>query len=153
MPVWRETLAKVGTTILPKVKSSTALGPGTSATLVVDSRLAAFAAANAAEAKKGHGTIVLDVRQVTLLADYFVITGGDTANQVRAQVEAIDQKLAKLGYRLHACEGKAESRWVLLDYGDIIVHVLHEKERSFYKLEQFWNHALIVDRKKWLAAD
>lgn len=148
-----ETRGKLGTTIIPKVKSSTALGPGTSATLDVDSRLAAFAAANAAEAKKGHGTIVLDVRQITLLADYFVITGGDTANQVRAQVEAIDKKLAQLGYRLRSCEGKAESRWVLLDYGDIIVHVLHEKERSFYKLEQFWNHALIVDRKKWLAAE
>lgn len=148
-----ETFGKVGTNILPKVKSSTALGPGTSATLVVDSRLAAFAAANAAEAKKGHGTLVLDVTQVTLLADYFVITGGDTANQVRALVEAIDKKLGELGCRLRTCEGKAESRWVLLDYGDIIVHVLHEKERSFYKLEQFWNHALIVDRKKWLEAD
>lgn len=140
----------MGTTIVPKVKSSIALGPGTSATLVADSRQAAFAAANAAEAKKAHGTIVLDVSQVTLLADYFVITGGDTANQVRAVVEAIDQELSELGYQLRSSEGKVESRWVLLDYGDIIVHVLHEKERSFYKLEQFWNHALVLDRKDWL---
>lgn len=143
----------MGTTILPKVKSSIALGPGTSATLVVDSRQAAFAAANVAEAKKAHGTIILDVSKVTLLADYFVITGGDTANQVRAVVEAIDEALAQLGYPLSSTEGKADSRWVLLDYGDIIVHVMHERERSFYKLEQFWNHALIVNRKEWLAQD
>jgi ribosome-associated protein len=148
--VWCETRGKVGTNILLKVKSRSALVQGTTATLVVESRRAAFAAGNAAEAKKAHGTVILDVSQVTLLADYFVITGGDTANQVRAVVEAIDQELARLGYPLRATEGKTESRWVLLDYGDIIVHVLQEKERSFYKLEQFWNHALIVDRKKWL---
>jgi ribosome-associated protein len=47
-------------------------------------------------------------------------------------------------------EGKTEGRWVLMDYEQIIVHVLHEKERNYYKLEQFWNHALIVDRLEWL---
>jgi ribosome-associated protein len=110
-------------------------------------------AANAAESKKAHGTVILDVSRVTLLADFFVITGADTASQVRAIIEAVDKKLAELGYQVRSVEGKTEGRWVLLDYGDIIVHVLQEKERSFYKLEQFWNHALIVDRKEWLKAN
>jgi len=140
----------VGTTILLRVKSSIPLRSGTSASLVVDSRRAAFAAANAAEAKKAHGTIVMDVSKVTLLADYFVITGGDSATQVKAIVAAVDQEAQALGYSLRSLEGKTDSRWVLMDYGDIIVHVLQDKERSFYKLEQFWNHALIVDRKQWL---
>lgn len=120
---------------------------------IVDPQQATFAAANAAETKKAHGTVVLDVSKVTVLADYFIITGGDTANQVRAIVEAVDECLTKLGYRQRSIEGKREGRWVLLDYGDIIIHVLHEKERNFYKLEQFWNHALIVPRDEWERKD
>lgn len=124
-----------------------------SAVKKTDSRDAAFLAANQAEAKKGHGTVVLDVRQVTLLADYFVITGGDTANQVRAIVDAVDQTLSEKGLRARGIEGKQDGRWVLLDFGDVIVHVLQEKERNYYKLEQFWNQALIVDRQEWLEQD
>jgi ribosome-associated protein len=126
------------------------LAPGSSTSYAVDSLLAAYAAANAAETKKAHGTLVLDVGQITLLADYFVITGGDSANQVKAIVEAIDEKLSRLGYPARSIEGKSDGRWVLLDYGDIIVHVLQERERSFYKLEQFWNSGLIIDRKEWV---
>ena len=89
---------------------------------------------------------MLDVKQVTVLADFFVITGGDSPAQVKAIVDSVDESLTKLGYKPRSIEGKKEGRWVLLDFGDIIVHVLHEKERNYYKLEQFWNHALIVDR-------
>ncbi len=116
----------------------------------IDSRKAAFVAANAAEAKKGHGTLILEVGQVTVLADYFVIAGGDTSTQVRAMVDAIDEALSRLGMQPRSIEGKKEGRWVLMDYETIIVHILQEKERNYYKLEQFWNHALIVDRKEWL---
>jgi ribosome-associated protein len=129
------------------------LGPSSAAKNSIDSREATFAAANAAEAKKSLSTIVLDVRQVTLIADYFVIAGGDSTNQVRAIVDSVDEELSKLGYRQRSIEGKADGRWVLLDYGDIIVHVLHEKERSFYKLEQFWNNGLIVPKVEWERSD
>ncbi len=118
----------------------------------IDSRNAAFTAANLAETKKGIGTLVLDVRQVTLLADYFVIVGGDSTAQVRAIVDAIDEGLTRAGYPPRSVEGKSEGRWVLVDFGDVIVHVLQDRERNFYKLEQFWNHALIVDRKEWFKA-
>ena len=115
-----------------------------------DSRTAAYLAANTAEAKKGHGTLILEVGQVTVLADFFVIAGGETLTQVRAIVDAIDEALSKLGMRPRSIEGKKEGRWVLMDYEQIIVHVLHERERNYYKLEQFWNHALIVDRHEWI---
>ena len=114
-----------------------------------DSRKLAFFAANIAESKKALTTLILDIRTVSLLADYFVITGGQTSTQVRAIADGIDENLSKLGLNPRSIEGKKEGRWVLLDYEDIIVHVLQERERSFYKLEQFWNHALIVDRKEW----
>lgn len=129
------------------------MGRRSSTLTSVDSRTAAFIAANACEDKKGKGTLVLDVRQVTLLADYFVITGGESASQVRAIVDAIDEKLAPHGCKAIGSEGRKEARWVLVDYGDIIVHVLQEKERNFYKLEQFWNHGLIVDRHEWEVKD
>jgi ribosome-associated protein len=129
------------------------LGPSSAAKNSIDSREATFVAANAAEAKKSLSTVVLDVRQVTLIADYFVIAGGDSTNQVRAIVDHIDEELSKLGYRQRSIEGKADGRWVLLDYGDIIVHVLHEKERNFYKLEQFWNNGLIVPKVEWERSD
>ncbi|HEY9734171.1 MAG TPA: ribosome silencing factor [Drouetiella sp.] len=129
------------------------MGPSSAAKNSIDSREATFVAANAAEAKKSLSTVVLDVRQVTLIADYFVIAGGDSTNQVRAIVDHIDEELSKLGYRQRSIEGKADGRWVLLDYGDIIVHVLHEKERNFYKLEQFWNNGLIVPKVEWERSD
>ena len=127
----------MGTTILPKVKSSTDLAPRSSTPYIVDSHQGAFAAAEAAETKKGSSTIILDVRQITLLADFFVITGGDSPNQIKAIVEAVDQRMSELGYPVRSIEGKTEGRWVLLDYGDIIVHVLQERERSYYNSSNF----------------
>jgi ribosome-associated protein len=114
------------------------------------SREAAYAAANAAEGKKSEGTIVLDVRKVTVLADFFVICGASSSAQIKAIVDNVEHTLSKLGYKADAVEGKMEGRWVLLDYGPIIVHVLQERERSLYNLERFWNHALIVNRSNWL---
>ncbi len=114
-----------------------------------ESRSLAFIAANAAESKKANTTLILDVQKVTLLADYFVITGGQTSTQVRAIANAIEDELSKLGLNPKSVEGKKEGLWVLLDYEDIIVHILQEKERDYYKLELFWNHATTVDRREW----
>jgi ribosome-associated protein len=117
---------------------------------IVSARQAAYAAANSAENKKAAGTIVMDVRKVTVLADFFVICGASSPAQVKGIVDNIEKTLAQLGYHAAAIEGKMEGRWVLLDFGQIIVHVLQERERSLYSLERFWNHALIVDRSSWL---
>jgi ribosome-associated protein len=120
------------------------------ADISISSREAAFLAANACEAKLAKSTIVLEVSSVTVLADYFVIAGGESAAQVNAIADAVDDALGAKGYKARSIEGKSEARWVLLDFGSVIVHVLQEKERSYYKIEQFWNHALIVDRQEWV---
>lgn len=130
-------------------REKTRLTEPASALKRTDSRNVAFLAANAAESKKAVGTLILDVRTVTVLADYFVITCGQSSSQVRAIADAIDEDLSNLGLKPKSVEGKNEGRWVLMDYADIIIHILQEKERSYYNLEQFWNHALIVDRKEW----
>ncbi len=113
-------------------------------------REAAYLAANVAEAKKSLGTLVLDVRKVTVLADFFVICEANSQPQARAIINGIEHALNKLGYQPLSIEGKIEGRWILLDYGSVIVHVLQEHERTFYNLEKFWNHALIVEKTSWL---
>ncbi len=115
----------------------------------LDSFSMAKLAAQQAEEKKGAGTLVLEVGQITPLADFFVITGGDSVNQVNAIADAIVDALKECGQTPLAVEGKKEGRWVLLDFGAIIVHILKEQERNYYKLEQFWNQALVVDRSNW----
>lgn len=120
-----------------------------SATKQTDSKSVAFIAANTAESKKAIGTLILDVRTVTILSDFFVITGGQSTSQVRAIADAIEENLSKHGLKCRSIEGKREGRWILMDFDLIIVHILQEKERNYYKLEQFWNHALIVDRNEW----
>jgi len=114
------------------------------------SRQAAYEAAIVAEEKKSLGTLVLDVRKVTVLAEFFVICGASSQSQAKAIVNGIEEALHKFDYQPLTVEGKAEGRWILLDYGPIIVHVLQERERTFYNLERFWNHALIVDKTVWL---
>jgi ribosome-associated protein len=139
----REKAAKLGTTNVVNHESARYLEQRQVASLAPLSE-ALMAAVGAAENKKAHNTLILDVREVTSLADYFIITGGDSVNQVRAIAEAVDEALGNLGYKCTSIEGKVEGRWVLLDYGDVIVHVLHQKERDFYKLEQFWSQANLV---------
>lgn len=116
----------------------------------LDAREAAFLAANACESKKAKSTVVLEVGQITHMADYFVIAGAESAAQVRAIVDACDEILSSRGEKPKAIEGLREDRWVLLDFGNLIIHVLQEKERDYYKIEQFWNQGLIVDRKEWV---
>jgi ribosome-associated protein len=113
------------------------------------SRQAAYEAANAAEDKKSLGTLVLDVRKVTVLAEFFVICGATSQSQTQAIVNNIEKTLESLGFKSLHIEGKSEGRWVLMDFGSVMVHVLQERERDFYGLEKFWNHALIVDRASW----
>lgn len=115
----------------------------------LDSFSMAKLAAQQAEEKKGAGTLVLEVGQISSLADFFVITGGDSVNQVNAIAEAIEDALSKHGLSPLAVEGKSDGRWVLIDFGSVIVHVFKEQERNFYRLEQFWNQALVVDRSNW----
>lgn len=101
-------------------------------------------AAEVAVAKKGQHPVVLDMRAVTLVADYFVIISAPTALQVRAISEAIEEKLKAQGVSVRHREGYDLSRWILLDYGAVIVHVFNEVERAFYNLERLWGDAEVV---------
>ena len=101
--------------------------------------------ARAALDKKAENLVVLDVREVTTLADYFVICTGNTSRQVKAIAEEIDYKLSAGRVFPHHVEGFPESRWVLMDYGDVVVHVFEPEAREFYDLDGLWGDAPKVE--------
>ncbi len=102
-------------------------------------------AVRAAESKKAVDVCVLDVREVTSFADYFVICSGTNTRQVQAIAEEIDIELAKRGEKATNLEGFKNGEWILADYGDMIVHVFSPAARAFYELERLWRHAKTVE--------
>ncbi len=106
----------------------------------------ARAAATAANEKNGTEIVILDVSSVTSIADYFVITAGANHRQVRAISEHIEDCLKGTAHNQKPIrrEGMEDARWVLLDYGDLLVHVLLEEERAHYNLERLWADAPLV---------
>ncbi|MBQ8556587.1 MAG: ribosome silencing factor [Clostridia bacterium] len=87
---------------------------------------------------KANHIVALDVRELTVICDYMVIASGRNANQVKALADDADECMAKLGIPLRRTEGANEGRWIILDYGHIIVHIFHQEERQFYNLERLW---------------
>lgn len=85
--------------------------------------------------------LLLDVRGISGFADYMVIMTANSARQVRALGDELEDQVRQAGLRVHHREGTAESGWVLLDFGDLVVHVFSEAQRDFYRLEQVWNAA------------
>lgn len=101
-------------------------------------------AVKAAEDKKAEDITVLDIREVSIIADYFVICSGRSRTQVQAIVENIIEEVEKEGVSALRREGFREGGWVLVDYGDVVVHVFQETERQFYNLERLWGDAQVV---------
>lgn len=112
----------------------------------------ALSAVHAAEERKGADITLLRTTAVSLLADYFVIITGFSRVQVRAIAysisDAVEEDLQRLPKHM---EGQGDANWVLLDYGDVIVHVMMPQEREFYDLEAFWGHAEKVEYAELLA--
>ncbi|GAC1349652.1 MAG: ribosome silencing factor [Ktedonobacteraceae bacterium] len=112
--------------------------------VLLDPAQLAKTAVDAASDKKASDIMLLDIRDVTTFADYFVICSGNNPRQIQAIADTIDEELGKQGARLLHREGIAETGWVLLDFGDIIVHVFGAKEREYYRLERLWSEAKTV---------
>jgi len=91
--------------------------------------------------KQAEDIVLLDVRELCSFADYFVICSGTTQRQTSAIAEEVDKTLHKKGPKLIHKEGDVESGWLLMDYGDVIVHIFGAEERKFYKLDKLWSKA------------
>jgi len=106
-------------------------------------KVAVFAA-EAAEDKKAKDVVILDIHDISVVCDYFVICSGLSSTQVKAIAENIETKLEEKGIRKLRIEGFKDGRWVLLDYGSVVVHVFQENDRLFYNLEHLWGDAKVV---------
>lgn len=95
--------------------------------------------------KKAVDILKIDVGELTIIADYFIICSGLNVIQVKTLCDHIDESLGKEGINPSRIEGKAEGRWVVLDYGSVIVHIFHDQERLFYHLEKLWSNGKNVD--------
>ena len=95
--------------------------------------------------KKGEDIKVINISEVSVLADYFIIANGNSDSQVRALVENVEEELYKVGCPVKQREGNGNGGWVLLDFGDIIVHVFDKENRLFYDLERIWRDGKTVD--------
>lgn len=93
----------------------------------------------ACEDKKATDINVMNVSKQTSIADYFVIVSGNSSSQTMSIADEIDRKMAEINATEYLKEGYQSGRWILLDYGNIIVHVFHKEEREIYKLEKLWS--------------
>lgn len=103
------------------------------------------AAITALEDKKAEDIKVINISDVSVLADYFVIASGTNRSQVQAMVDNVDETLGRLGYEKKQTEGYDTANWILMDYSDIIVHVFDNENRQYYNLERIWRDGKEVD--------
>jgi len=108
----------------------------------------ALACVRAAEDRKARNCVLLDMRKISSIADYFVICSGDSNRQVKGIAEAVLEALKDAGVRCWHSEGWGESMWIVLDFGDVIVHVFQDEVRNYYKIERLWGDAKTVQSRK-----
>jgi ribosome-associated protein len=113
---------------------------------MIDPADIARAAVDAAANKKADDILLLDIRDMTSMADYFVICSASTDRQLKAVVEGIEEELRADGVRPVHVEGEQGSGWVLVDYGDVVCHILKPEEREYYRLEELWQGAKTLVR-------
>ena len=102
------------------------------------------AAYNALDDKLALDIKVLETAQITPIADYFIIAGGNNPNQLKAMADAVEEAVYKAGFRLNHSEGMQTKSWLLLDFGAIVVHLFNKEDRDFYNLERIWGDARVL---------
>ena len=104
----------------------------------------------ALEDRKAEDVKVIDIREISPIADFFIIANGTNQNQIQAMRDACDEALHKAGLTVKQVEGNANSTWILMDYGDIIVHIFSKEDRLFYDLERIWRDGKEIDPSEFL---
>ena len=107
---------------------------------MTDNKTKEFAvlAVEALEDKKAEDIAIIDISEVSVITDYFIIAGGNNKSQIQALSDVVDEKLGRAGLPLKQIEGYNNANWILLDFGDIIVHIFDKENRLFYDLERIW---------------
>ncbi|MCR4589969.1 MAG: ribosome silencing factor [Lachnospiraceae bacterium] len=104
----------------------------------------AKAAAEALESKKGEAVKIIDISEISDFADFFVLATGNNRNQLDAMEEAVGEALHNAGAVHRNTEGNRDSNWILMDYGDVIVHIFDKESREFYDLDRIWKDGVVI---------
>ncbi len=112
------------------------------------SKKMALMAVDALEDRKGDNVRIIDISEISTLADYFIIAGGSNINQVQAMADSVQEKLGREGFLTKNVEGYEAGNWILLDFGDIIVHVFDNENRLFYDLERIWRDGKNISKEE-----
>ena len=104
-------------------------------------------AVNALDDKKGEDITIIDISEISVLADYFIIAGGSNRSQIQAMADNVDECVSKNGGTLKQIEGYDAGNWVLLDFQDIIVHIFDKENRLFYDLERIWRDGKTIEKE------
>ena len=100
---------------------------------------------------KASDIVILNVANVCSLSDYFIIATGHSSTQIRGLTENLKKKIKDIFKRIPiGSETEKANRWNLLDYGEVVVHIMHDAERENYKIEKFWSHAMKVPTETWM---
>lgn len=102
-------------------------------------------AIHALEDKKAEDIRVIDIAEVSVLADYFIIASGSNRSQIQAMADNVQEELGRAGYEMKQVEGYNTANWILMDFGDLIVHIFDKENRLFYNLERIWRDGKDVD--------
>lgn len=97
------------------------------------------------EEKKGNDVRIIDISNVSVVADYFIIASGQNRNQVQAMADEVEEQLEKIGVSPRQIEGYQTANWILMDFNDVIVHIFNEEDRLFYNLEKIWLDGKVID--------
>lgn len=114
---------------------------------MIESKEAAKIAVNAMEEKKAEDIRIIEISEISTLADYFIIANGSNVNQVHAISDHVEEQLAKNGIHPRQIEGYENANWVLMDYGDVIVHIFDKENRLFYNLERIWRDGKQIEKE------
>lgn len=102
----------------------------------------------ALEEKKGEDIQVIEIKDISIIADYFIIANGTNSSQVDALVDSVKYTLGKQGFDPKRIEGVRSASWILMDYGDVVVHVFSKEDRLFYNLERIWRDGKTISREQ-----
>ena len=114
----------------------------------MNSKELARMACEALEDKKALDVKIIDIEQVSTLADYFIIASGTNRNQVQAMADNVEEVLGRAGYEPKQIQGYQTGNWILMDYRDIVIHVFDEENRLFYDLERIWRDGSVIEREE-----
>lgn len=112
----------------------------------MDTKKTALLAVNALEDKKAEDIRIIDISEISTIADYFIIADGSNKSQIQAMADNVSEVLGRAGVTVRQIEGYQNANWILMDFQDIIIHIFDRENRLFYDLERIWRDGVLIEK-------